>query len=290
LVGASVSMLLSPGIPQTGRQDSDAVTKAGTVVRYEQDLIRKDKTTATIEIGVSLINSDGQPSAFQNVARDITEKKRAQDNLRFYVQQVSQAQEAERKRIARELHDDTAQALVAVLRNLEDLSSDHPRYTAEEIRAQLRAVLRGVRNFSQQLRPSVLDDLGLLPALNWLAADLSKNYGIVADVKVLGETRHLSSDAELMLFRITQEALNNVQRHAQATAVHVNVEFSDRKIKVTICDDGKGFVMPSHAGDLARFGKLGLAGIQERTQLLAGNVTIDTAPGKGTTLTVEVPL
>jgi len=224
------------------------------------------------------------------VARDITEKKTAQDNLRFYVQQVSQAQESERKRIARELHDDTAQALFAVLRNLEDLGSDHPHYTVRDIREQLRVVLQGIRQFSQQLRPSMLDDLGLLPALNWLSGDLSKNSGIVTKVQVVGEVRHLSSDAELMLFRITQEALNNAKKHAQATKVDVLVEFCDQKIRVTVSDDGKGFVMPAHAGDLARSGKLGLAGMEERAQLLAGSLKVTSAPGAGTRLTVEVPL
>ena len=107
-----------------------------------------------------------------------------QENLRFYVHQLSQAQEAERKCIARELHDETAQALVVVSRNLDDMASGNSRLSLEDIRAEVKTVLQGVRRFSQELRPSTLDDLGLLAAVNWLASDLKENYGIVADVEV----------------------------------------------------------------------------------------------------------
>jgi len=291
LIGKNVREFLTDESLNTAREIREKLLAGEEPHRlYEQKLVNKQGNHVVVQLGTSLITKDGQPWAFQHIARDITEEKRIQDNLRFYVQQVSHAQEAERKRIARELHDETAQALVTVLRNLDDLASGRSKLSIEDIRGQVRNILQGVRQFSQQLRPSILDDLGLLPAMKWLSSDLSKNYGIAADVKVVGETRQLAPEAELMLFRIAQEALTNVQRHSEAKRVSVTLEFTDHITKVTISDNGKGFEMPERVGDLARSGKLGLAGMQERAQLLGGMLSIDSKPGKGTTVVVEVPL
>lgn len=291
LVGANVSMLLSShGMTKVDKEAHHKVLRGEAAEPYEQELVRKDGSVVVTQLGTSLITKDGQPWAFQHVARDITEAKRIQDNLRFYVQQVSQAQEAERKRIARELHDVTAQALVAVSRNLEGLASGNSQVSIKDIREQVRSILQEVRRFGQQLRPSILDDLGLLPAVKWLASDLTKNYGIAIDIEVVGEPCQLLPEAELMLFRIVQEALSNVRRHSGADKVCVRVEFADHATRITVSDNGKGFEMPTRIGDLARSGKLGLAGMQERAQLLGGTLSIDSKPGKGTTLTVEVPL
>ena len=141
------------------------------------------------------------------------------------MQKVSEAQEAERKRIARELHDETAQSLVVILRDLDDLASGNSRLSAKDIREEVRKVLEGVRRFSQELRPSILDDLGLIPALNWLTSDLTKNFGITVDSEVIGNQRQLPQETELMLFRITQEALTNVRKHSKATKASVKVDF-----------------------------------------------------------------
>ena len=291
LLGANVSTFLSShGLAQVDKEAQDKVLKGEPAEPYEQELVKKDGTRVIVQLGTSLITKDGQPWAFQHIARDITEEKRVQDNLRFYVQQVSQAQEAERKRIARELHDETAQALIAVARNLSDLASGNSQLSMQEIQKQVRDILRGVRHFSQQLRPSILDDLGLLPAVRWLASDLTENYGIATDVKVVGAPRQLPPDAELVLFRITQEALTNVRKHSEASSAIITVEFAGHSTKITVTDNGKGFELPTRIGDLARTGKLGLAGMQERVQLLEGTLTIESKPGEGTALTVEAPV
>jgi two-component system sensor histidine kinase DegS len=154
----------------------------------------------------------------------------------------------------------------------------------------VRNILEGVRHFSQELRPFILDDLGLVPAVKWLAADLAKNEKIEVETEIGGNPRSLPPEAELMLFRITQEALTNVRKHARATRVLVRLDFSSHKVKVTIIDNGTGFETPSRLGDLTRIGKLGLAGMQERIQLLGGTINIESRPGTGVTLTVEVPL
>ncbi|MFH0809781.1 MAG: PAS domain S-box protein, partial [Pseudomonadota bacterium] len=290
LVGANVSLVLPPcGLTGAGQAAHNMALRGEAALSYEQELVRKDGSTVVAQIGTSLITRGEDPWAFQHIARDVTEEKRVQDNLKFYVQRVSQAQEAERKRIARELHDETAQALVTVIRNLGDLASNGSAVSAAGIQEQVREILRGVRQFSQQLRPSILDDLGLVPALKWLASELN-GQGIGAHAEITGNVRQILPEAELTLFRIAQEGLNNARRHAGASRVDIRLEFAERSVRMTVSDDGKGFDLPARVGDLARVGKLGLAGMQERAQLLGGTLLIDSAPGKGTKLTVEVPL
>ncbi|GAI10457.1 unnamed protein product, partial [marine sediment metagenome] len=136
----------------------------------------------------------------------------------------------------------------------------------------------------------ILDDLGLLPAADWMAEDLAKNCGIDAQVKVIGGERSLPAELELLLFRIVQEALNNIRRHSEASRAWITIEFGDGKVILAVRDDGKGFKLPKRIGDLASAGKLGLAGMQERARLIEGKLTIKSAPTKGTTVTVEVPV
>jgi len=251
---------------------------------YEQRLVRKDGTEATLKITTSPVFSDGKLVAFQSIARDITEEKQMQENLRYYLQEITRAQEEERKRIARELHD------------LENLLGDKAAMPVREAKAlwslyeQIRDVLREVRRFSRDLRPSILDDLGLLPALEWVTGELQKEYGVYATLKVTGNKRRFSPEAELTLFRIVQEALRNIAKHAQASKAEVKLEFDKKKIRLTISDDGIGFEPPESLGNLLHAGKLGLAGMRERVQLLRGSLKLNSESGKGTTLIVSAPI
>jgi PAS domain S-box-containing protein len=291
LLGTDVSIIMpSHGLTQVDIGVHEEALRGKNPEPYSQELVKKDKDVAIIQLGTNLISQDSKPWAFQHIARDITEEKRIQENFRFYVRQVGQAQEAERKRIARELHDETAQALVAVCRNLDDLASSSTKLGIQDIREQVRNILQGVRNFSQRLRPSVLDDLGLIPAIRWLASDLTKNFNIIADVEVIGEQRQISTETELMIFRVVQEALTNVQKHSAAHKVNIKLEMVEHRIEVIISDNGKGFEIPARIDDLARIGKLGLTGMQERVQLLGGTLTFASIPGKGTTIVIQVPI
>ncbi len=262
---------------------------------YEQHLTRKDGSEAFVQLATSLVLSNGKPVAFQHIARDVTEQKRMQDNLRFYLQQATKAQEEERKRISRELHDDTIQALVVLSRQLDTIASgekgliEEDRRRLEELRQQTNSIIQGVRRLSQDLRPAALDRLGLLSALEWLASDVAGYSGIPVKVNVLGAERRLPEETELVLFRIAQEALRNVWRHSQATEAEITADFDQNRTKITVTDNGKGFTPPETMGDLARDGKLGLAGMQERARLLGGTLKAKSQPGRGTTITVELP-
>lgn len=222
------------------------------------------------------------------------ENARLCENLRFYAWQTSKAQEDERKRIARELHDDTAQQLVALSRHLDTLADSEENLSEagterlEQLQQRIEGALQGVRRFSRDLRPSVLDDLGLLPALEGLLSDLGGS-DIATQLDISGDRRRLAPDVELALFRIVQEALNNVRRHANASYVEIKVEFRDGWLRVDVRDDGEGFELLGSPGDFASAGKFGLLGIEERVQLLHGHFRVQSGKGEGTTVSVDVP-
>jgi len=242
-------------------------------------------------------NEGGEIIGAIETLQDITEEKQLQENMRFYVQQVTRAQEEERKRIARGLHDDVSPPLLLLIQRLDAITpSTQPRLSTsikkklEDLRDQALEALEGLRHCTQDLRPRIIDDLGLVAALEWMAENLAKDYVIDAKVKVVGVGRDLPDEVQLLLFRIAQEALTNIRRHAEAPRAWITLEFGEDKTVLTVKDNGKGFKLPQRMGDLASEGKLGLAGMQERAQLIRGNLTLQSELGKGTTVTVEVPM
>jgi len=263
---------------------------------YEQRVIRKDGTDAFLQLSSSLIRSDGKPIGFQHIARDFTQEKRMRENLHYVLEQTTRAQEEERKRISRELHDDTIQSLVVLSRQLDTLASSEKgmsgedRQHLENLWQQTNNIIQGVRRLSQDLRPAALDRLGLLSALEWLASDIEQFSKIVTKVNVVGELRRLPEEIELVLFRIAQEALRNIWRHSQASRAEITLEFKPTKTRMTISDNGKGFHLPSTMGDLARDGKLGLAGMQERAQLLGGTLKVESRQPEGSKIIVDLPV
>ncbi len=262
---------------------------------YDQRLVRKDRTEAILKLATSLVTEDGKPTGFQNIARDITEERRMQDNLRYYLKEITSAQEEERKRIARELHDDTSQVLYALTRQVDNFIRANKNLPADnaaflgDMGKQINKVLQDLRRFSQDLRPPMLDDLGLLVTLRWLVSELKEQHGIETDLRVIGNERRLPPEVEFILFRIVQEALRNVEKHAGTSTAEVKIKFSKSKTRVSISDNGKGFKLSGNLGDLVRTGKLGLAGMEERARLLNGSLRIESEPGKGTTVMVEIP-
>ena len=254
---------------------------------------------AAVTLGEKRTFSDRDVAVVSAVARQAAiaiENARLYESMRSYARHTLTAQEEERKRMARELHDDTAQALVALSRQLDALLSaddqapERIKQRLEELRQLTAGISHGVRRFSQDLRPSTLDDLGLRPTLEGLTAKLSEEDGIHARLEVLGDERRLSPETELVLFRIAQEALTNVRKHSQATEVVTTVEFGDGMVKVAIRDNGRGFKVPERPGNLVEVGKLGLTGMFERAELAGGTLAVQSEPGEGTTVVAEIPL
>jgi len=214
---------------------------------------------------------------------------KSKENLEIYIALATEAQEEERRRLSRELHDETLQSLVGALVEIaavskaENFESQKPRLL--RIQVTLEEIIINVRRYCKDLRPSLLDDLGLIDAIDWLANDLQNRSKIQIAMKIIGEPNRLPSSDELLIFRIVQEALHNVERHSGATYAEILLLFKGRILTVSIGDNGCGLSPkgpPTEAG-------LGLRGIDERTKLLKGTVRIESIPNSGTKITLEVP-
>lgn len=199
--------------------------------------------------------------------------------------------EEERRRLSRELHDETAQVFSAVKMELGVLRDAAPAQTArfDHVLGLIDTGIRSIRNVTNDLRPSLLDDLGLLPALRSLVADFSDRSGIAAGLVAPGTLPTLSQEAELALFRALQEALSNVLRHAGARSVDVDISVSAKGVRLEVRDDGKGIPPEASSERLERAGHLGLAGMRERISALGGSVKFRGEPGAGASLEVLVP-
>lgn len=233
--------------------------------------------------------------AFQIKWRE-SEKKASQEHEKerqAYMARIFSSQEEERKRISREIHDDTTQRLWILANSIRNLSvgkiSSIDREAGQELETIKDTVLNiaeDTKRLSLALRPGILDDLGLVPAIRWLVDQLNRDDSVQAKVSVEGQQHTLGQEVNNHLFRICQEALNNVRRHAEATKVDVKLIFSKDNIKMVIEDNGKGFSL-KNADNFPHQERIGLIGMQERAKLFNGNFQISSKPGKGTTISVE---
>ncbi len=208
--------------------------------------------------------------------------------------QILHAQERERKRIARELHDETSQVLTSLLISLklleESVSDDGARERINETRALAHQTLRTVRSLSIDLRPSALDDLGLLPALRWYIKEFQKKCALDVEFVASGLEDRLSPEMETATYRIVQEALTNIAKHAQARHVFVSVDEDGAHLRVRVRDDGRGFDAQAVLRTPWQDRGLGLAGMLERASLLNGSVQISSQPDSGSTIDLTLPL
>lgn len=219
------------------------------------------------------------------------EEREERDRLRTQLlEKVISAQEDERRRIARELHDETGQALTSLMVRLQNLNQQCPvpelKPQMEEARRLTAKTLDDVHKLAVELRPSVLDDLGLAKALARYVRDYQARYPITVDLEVLGLEQRLPPAVETALYRVVQEALTNIARHAEADMASVLVECRNGRVRAIIEDDGRGFDWEQATQN----GRLGLYGMQERAALLNGTLTVESEEGRGTSIFVEVPL
>ncbi|WP_175719174.1 PAS domain S-box protein [Burkholderia anthina] len=265
--------------------------------------LRGDGTEFPIEASISQIR-DGAGKLYTVMLRDVTERVRAEnalkqsrEELRDLSANLQNVREEEKARIARELHDDLGQQLTALKMDLSAVELGLAGVVVPNtgVREQLGGMHRlidstvaSVRRIAADLRPVMLDDLGLVPAIEWLANDFTRRYRITVERDIAPVDAAFTSAGATTLFRIVQEALTNVARHADATHVKLALKVEDGYCMLRIADNGHGAPAPRHdAHDRPSFG---LIGIRERAHMLDGTVTIDNRPGAGFTITVALPL
>jgi PAS domain S-box-containing protein len=343
MVGTSITRL----IPADRRDEENHILeklKSGESVEHFETLRQtKDGQLINISVTVSPIkDATGKVIGASKVARDITERKRAeeaqrrievlaasnsklkreiarrqtvekvlqkseqhhrelleqsrqmQEQLRHMSHQILHAQEEERKRISRELHDEIAQTLVGITQHLAALTREaatNPKRIGQEIARTQRLVEESVdlvHQFARELRPTALDDLGLIPALHVFMKEFSKRTGICIQLRAFAAVEKLESDKRTILYRVAQEALTNVARHARASRVEVSLRKLPRAFGLTIKDNGKSFQVDRvlHAKKNKR---LGLLGMRERVEMVGGSLRVESAPGQGTTVCAQIP-
>jgi two-component system, NarL family, sensor histidine kinase DegS len=267
----------------------------------EEQIQRPDGTRRDIQSDIFNME-DGRDILACRIIRDITERKQlermleeAKDQLVVYAREIIRAQETERKRVAAELHDDTSQNLSLLALEIDKIMdsreklSENILMSLKTLRDDVDRTQKEVRRFIHELRPGVLDYLGLEAALEGLVKDIDDKGEIAADLILSGNGRRLSDEVELSLFRIAQEALNNCQKHSNATKASVSLQFYAHKVKLAITDNGKGFDVQNDVQDAVKRRRLGLIGMQERADLIGGSLKIKSVTGKGSTVSIEVP-
>ena len=303
MTGFSASELIGrsapyPWWPEETRETNTAFLRRNLQKRVravERLFKRKNGTWIWVETTAIPVRQDGTDGYYLESWNDITESKKLKENLQLYVTEITKAQEDERKRIARELHDDTVQSLLTLGINIETIIRTEkwlPWPLVEQLRnlqRTTRNIADGVRRFSHNLRPDLLDELGMSVAMEMLAKESELIGGPHTTVIKSGPERRLPSEQEVLLFRIVQEALNNVKKHSQATEAKIELHFTRDKVKLCISDNGVGFKPPELLGNLARMGKIGLVSMRERTRLLNGSLRISSHKGKGTKIVVDFP-
>jgi PAS domain S-box-containing protein len=277
-----------------GVERAEAVQTLIETGRFHGELTHRRRDGKRIHIesrAAALFDSDGKRLGYVSVNRDITERRYAEQTIRALLSDVLTAQEAERRRIARELHDETAQTLTSLLVGLraveESQDLGQALGAASTLRGLVSAALEGVQRMARGLRPSILDDLGLEEALERLGADAGRASGFVIDVHATGPRLPRLPDAlEIALYRIAQEAVVNANKHASPNAVSILIHRHPGEIRMVVEDDGKGFDVSETLSET----QLGLIGMRERARLVGGSMTVESSPGKGTTICVSVPL
>lgn len=268
------------------------------VLQYRRNHLEMSlrRLQATIQKAEKLISQVGVVLSYLNGGlHDLSLKIGEMQQTQQMALDIIRAQEEERKRVAREIHDGPAQTMANIIMRAEyclKLLDRDPEKVREELLALQNIVmlsLQDVRMIIFDLRPMVLDDLGLAPALKRYFASYKEQYGLEIESLFFGQERRLESTIEIALFRIIQEAVNNIKKHARVKSAVVKMEMQPDKITVSIRDTGKGFDLNSVQGGKNGNG-YGLVGMRERVQLLNGEMKINTAPGKGTCISITIPL
>lgn len=282
--GQVLSRLISEQLPEAARDDDrDSGIERIRPVAFEiggQPILFRPTAT--------MLGDTDSGARMQVVFEDVTAETRRHDLMEAYAAQVVQGQEEERRHIAQELHDGPVQTLIHLCRQIDEVESQGDPAQLSDLRVIVEDTVAELRSIARGLRPSVLDDLGLVASINQILAEAGGRQQFETSFGVTGQERRLAPTVELALFRIAQEALTNVERHARAHRVAVGLNFEERGLRLLVKDDGVGFDAQDKAQD-ARIGSQGLPGMTERAHLIGSRLTIHSGMGTGTTVDVWVP-
>ncbi len=268
------------------------------LLRYRRDHLEVSlrRLKNTVQRAEKLVSRMGVVFDFLSGGlRDLNTKINELQQAQDMALSIIRAQEEERKRIAREIHDGPAQSMANIVMRAEycikllDMSPKQVQSELITLQNLVRLTLTDVRKIIFDLRPMVLDDLGLAPAIKRYLSNYKEQYGLQVEFICFGQQRRLESSVEIALFRMVQELVSNVQKHAQAQNAVVKIELLNKKINVHVKDNGVGFDLEKVMSDNDREG-YGLIGLRERVQLLSGEIKIVTAPGKGTSINLSIPV
>lgn len=263
--------------------------------RMEKRFLRKDRQMVWGNSTVSLVrDAEGKPQFIIGMVMDITERKQMEAELAEVQRRLMEGREAERLHLAQELHDGPLQDLIGISYRLAELAEAVPDEAGvgqmEAAQATLQQVLRVLRTFSGELRPPALAPFGLEKAIRSHVEDFQRQHPeLEVQFKLMPDGQALPEQVRLALFRIYQQALNNVVRHAQASLVSIHFELDAQQTLLEIQDDGHGFEVPKRWIELVRRGHLGLVGIAERAEAIGGRLEVVSTPGEGTLIRVVVP-
>jgi PAS domain S-box-containing protein len=284
----AVGDLLAPEHVKLARLLSRCRTRhASGRTRHTVEIIARDGRRVPLDVSTRVQEESGTAIGIQGIARDMSDRLRAESALRY----LNERLEEKAKRIAHALHDEAGQLLASVYLKIADLEREPPKRVGlrlRELRALLDQVDREIRRLSHELRPTILDDLGLIPALEFLGDGVAKRYGI--RVIVSGTTGgRLPAEIETAVYRVAAEALTNATRHARPSTITIELTRTTRGLTGRVIDDGSGF--DTHAvmsGTLSR--GLGIIGMRERLAALGGTLALSSSPGRGTVVTLDVPV
>ncbi|MCB0169473.1 MAG: sensor histidine kinase [Anaerolineae bacterium] len=282
-VGIIISFIVNKWVLERALTPLDRLQEAVDQVRRGQQHVR---------VSLGLVSDEQFDRLAETFNQMLIKHEQHAQQMERLPRQILQAQEDERQRLARDLHDEAAQALTSLLVHLRLLEREHDPHRAQQYLQELRELtaqaLEEVRRVALDLRPTILDDLGLGAALEWRVDEFSRANNVQTAVQIDGLGQRLPRDIELVFYRVGQEALSNIARHAAAQNVSVSLHRANGVISLKITDDGRGFNPADMPANTPR--GLGLLGMRERMAMINGSLTIESNPGQGTRIVAHAPL
>ena len=300
-----LSLFANPNLPE----DAKAMLVKGETVKYEaaydfeevkrRDYYRTSKSGVShFDMLLTHLRLKGKDAfvGYLHLIRDITRRKKIEEHVRSLSQQLMKAQEMERQRLSCDLHDHLAQDLSTLKISIDTLFDDYPdapnepRKRLAELSKSVQGIIMSVRNLAYHISPASLNQSGLVPIVRQYCEDFSHHNGVIVDLFSAGmDAVRLDFDTEIGLFRVIQEALNNIKKHAEAERVTIRLVASFPKIILRIEDDGKGFDLESRLEDALNERRMGIRSMEERVALLNGTIKVQSRPMQGTKIVAEVP-